>query len=364
VADEPSGSLADGLRRLLPGLRRIADQRKVTVCFDRGGWSPDVFNKLINAGLNVLTYRKGAFEPLPDEEFTEQAFTDPNGTEHTYHLAETTVTLQLSKPGQSITLRQICKRTDTGTQIPIIASDTSLPAAQLCWRLAARWRQENYFRYARQHFAIDALDTYADQPDDPDRPVPNPAKQQASERVTAARDNLTQAQASLATALDTAAERAGQSGGTATADPAASHKLEHAREHLAHALADRRTTPAYIPLAQVRPNARLLDEERKLITHAIRMAAYNAETTLARTLAPHYARAEDEARALLREAFTLPGDIEVLGDTLHVRLNPATAPRRSRAIHALCSELTTTQTTYPGTNLKITYSIKGQPEHS
>src|SRR5659263_3364 len=73
----------------------------------------------------------------------------------------------------------------------------------------------------------------------------------------------------------------------------------------------------------------LLDEERKLLTHAIAMAAYNAESTLARMLRPHYSRADDEARALLREAFTLSGDLHITGDTLHVRLDPAAAPRRS-----------------------------------
>ena len=41
VTAEPSDSLAGGLRRLLPDLRAIAGQgRRVTVCFDRGGWSP------------------------------------------------------------------------------------------------------------------------------------------------------------------------------------------------------------------------------------------------------------------------------------------------------------------------------------
>ena len=53
------------------------------------------------------------------------------------------------------------------------------------------------------------------------------------------------------------------------------------------------------PRRQVRPDARLLDEERKLLTHAIRIAAYNAESTLARMLRPHYSRADDEACALL-----------------------------------------------------------------
>jgi hypothetical protein len=92
------------------------------------------------------------------------------------------------------------------------------------------------------------------------------------------------------------------------------------------------------------------------------MAAYNAESTLARMLRPHYSRADDEARALLREAFTLSGDLHITGDTLHVRLDPATAPRRSRALHALCQQLTETGPRYPDTNLTISYSVKGQPD--
>src|SRR5659263_528802 len=92
------------------------------------------------------------------------------------------------------------------------------------------------------------------------------------------------------------------------------------------------------------------------------MAAYNAESTLARMLRPHYSRADDEARALIREAFTLSGDLHITGDTLHVRLDPATAPRRSRALHALCQQLTETGTRYPDTNLTISYSVKGQPD--
>ncbi|HEY5515101.1 MAG TPA: hypothetical protein VIK12_02700, partial [Pengzhenrongella sp.] len=57
--------------------------------------------------------------------------------------------------------------------------------------------------------------------------------------------------------------------------------------------------------------------------------------------------------------FTLPGDLQITGTTLHVRLDPASAPRRSRALAALAAELTTTATRYPGTNLTIAYSVKG-----
>ena len=36
---------------------------------------------------------------------------------------------------------------------------------------------------------------------------------------------------------------------------------------------------------------------------------------------PHYTRAQDEARSLLREAFHAPADLQVLGDELHVRIS-------------------------------------------
>jgi hypothetical protein len=45
-----------------------------------------------------------------------------------------------------------------------------------------------------------------------------------------------------------------------------------------------------------------------------------------------------------------------------VRLDPATAPRRSRALAALCADLTATATRYPGTDLTLAYSIKNHPD--
>ncbi len=368
VPGKPGASLAAELVRIIPDLRAIiGQQQRATVIFDRGGWSPVCFQQLIEAGLDILTYRKGGFDQLGQDAFTEQVFTDPDGTEHVYILAETTVHLPLADgEGGSITLRQIHKRTQTGGQVPVLTSRTDLGAAEVCWRLAGRWRQENYFRYARAHFALDVLDSYADQADDLDRAVPNPAKKHATATVDQARAGLATAHADLSRAIDEAASRARRPGGrgTATVEAAPVHALAAAQDRFAEAKTDRRGTPSHLPLRQVRPTARLLQEETKLVTHAIRMAADNAESTLARMLAPHYARADDEARALIREAFTLPGDIHVDDTHLHVRLDPATAPRRSRAIHALCQQLTATQTTYPGTNLTITYALKNQPDHS
>ena len=92
-----------------------------------------------------------------------------------------------------------------------------------------------------------------------------------------------------------------------------------------------------------------LDAETKQITHAIRMAACNAETLLARALHGHYARAGDEAYALIREALTASGDIHPGPGVLLIRLDPLTAPRCTQALAALCDQLTAAGACYPGT---------------
>ena len=77
-----------------------------------------------------------------------------------------------------------------------------------------------------------------------------------------------------------------------------------------------------------------LEAEAKQITHAIRMAACNAETALARALDGHYARAGHEAYALIREALATSGDICPGNGQLLIRLDPLTAPRRTQALSA------------------------------
>ena len=83
------------------------------------------------------------------------------------------------------------------------------------------------------------------------------------------------------------------------------------------------------------------------ITDAVRMATYDAESTLARILATGGRFPMDDARALMREAMNAPGDLEVAAGAIAVRLGPLSAPRRIRAVAALCEQLTAAETTYP-----------------
>ena len=74
-------------------------------------------------------------------------------------------------------MRQISLFESTATrQMHILTTRRDLPAAEIRYRMGARWRQENHYRYARIHFDLDSHDTYRAGDDDPTRMVPNPAK--------------------------------------------------------------------------------------------------------------------------------------------------------------------------------------------
>ena len=371
----PSQSLAAELHRLLPDLRAlVGPDRRCTVVFDRGGYSPAVFSEIIAAGFDLLTYFKGSWVKSPLKDFTTVDYTAPDASTHSYELAERPIELPVSgyratadqpaTQASSVTLRLTIRKSPDGHQTPILTNRTDLTLGEITYRMSNRWRQENYFKYAREHFSLDALDSYADHQDDLTRLVPNPAKAKAIGQVTGARSDLTAAQADMTQALDAAVKKAGKrgNGGKATVDSAAGLALREAQDDLAAAKKASRNTPTHLPLGDVRPGSRRLETERKLLTHAIRMSAYNSESALARLLRPHYSRGDDEARALLREAFTLSGDLQIISGTLHIRLDPASAPRRSKALAALCTELTATETRYPGTDLTLDYSVKGYPQ--
>jgi transposase-like protein len=371
VVAEPSDSLAGELRRLLPSLRQVVGEgRRVTVCFDRGGWSPALFADITAAGFGVLTWRKGPAPDLPAEIFTTVACTDDRGRAHEYELADTTVELGISegpRKGQTVTLRQVTRLVPArggGTrQIHALTSQDDLTAGEVCWRLSLRWREENYFRYARTRFALDALDSHAAAPDDPDRMVPNPAKKTAAARVRQAEAAARAAEAARdAALLQLRSPAPGQAAYLSNqVINALDAPVQAAWRELDEADQAAAAIPARTRLGELAPDMVRLDAEVKQITHAIRMAAYNAETSLARALDGHYARAGDEAYAVIREALAVSGDIQPGDGALLIRLDPLTAPRRTQALAALCDQLTAAGARYPGTNHILRYEVKPHP---
>ncbi|HXX84821.1 MAG TPA: hypothetical protein VEN29_12665 [Casimicrobiaceae bacterium] len=104
-----------------------------------------------------------------------------------------------------------------------------------------------------------------------------------------------------------------------------------------------------------------LASERKHLTDIIKMVAYQTESDLLALLRPHYARAEQEGRTLLHEIFAAAGDIRVSNTELHLTLAPLSSPHRTDAAQALCELLDQTATVFPGSRLRIRFSVPPPP---
>jgi hypothetical protein len=135
--------------------------------------------------------------------------------------------------------------------------------------------------------------------------------------------------------------------------------LRDAGANLDAAQATHRAIPARLPLGQVNPGQQVLDIQTKLITHAIRIAAFNTATTQARAIRVHtgYARANHEAHTLIAKP-SPAAEIDPHDGVLTVRLDPLPTRRATTAIAQLCEHLTATRTRYPGTDLILRYEVK------
>jgi len=363
VTTPPGNSMVAEMRRLLPELRALVGERRLTICFDRGGWSPELFFEIVEAGFDFLTYRKGQVRKEPPTAF-QQVVYQADGHRYEYDLADRPVSLQLparkDRP-RTLKVRQVIRRLDDH-QTTMVTSRQDLSSGEIAHRMFSRWRQENYFRYARRHFGLDALDSYRTQPDDLQRSVPNPARSRLRRQLARAQQRLTELEADYGQAAHTNSEGARPTmRGFKIAHSDLGRLLDAAKAVVAHLAAEFDRTPTRLTLAEVAPDSRLLDADSKLLTHAVRMSAFNAESALVRLVAPHYRRAHDEARALLLEAFRISGDLQIVDGRLEVRLNPLSAPRRTSALAALCRDLNDTETPYPGTDLVLRYSVKQPP---
>ena len=348
-----------GLVKMLPGIldqvRGLAGQRRVTVVFDRGGFSPKLFQQIIAAGFDLLTYRKGRYPRIPRSRFNPHTAC-LGGRKVSYVLADQEVRLLKGK----LRLRQVTRRMDNGHQTPILTSRRDLAAAQVAYRMFDRWRQENFFKYLREEYALDALAEYAAVPADPTREVPNPVwtALDAQYRQAWARVDRLQSEYGLE-ALNNLERKHRTMRGLKIAYGKLGEKIWTAWQRVAQLAKRRAAVPRRVPVREAtdKPIVKLAPE-RKHLTNLIKMVAYQAESDLLRMVTPHYRRADDEGRTLIQAALASAADLEVTKRELRVRLASQSSPHRTRAVAALCEELNHRKAVFPGSNLRLKYLIQ------
>ena len=348
-----------GLVKMLPGIldqvRGLVGKRRVTVVFDRGGFSPKLFQQIIAAGFDLLTYRKGRYPRIPRARFTPHT-ARCGGGKVCYVLADQEVRLLKGK----LRLRQITRRMENGHQTPILTSRRDLSAAQVAYRMFDRWRQENFFKYLREEYALDALVEYAAVPDDPAREVPNPAWAALDAQLRQAQAQVDRLQSEYGLeALSSLERRHRTMRGFKVAYGKLGDKIWMAWQRVLQLEKRRAVVPRRVPVQDAldKPVVKLAPE-RKHLTNLIKMVAYQAESDLLRLVAPHYRRADDEGRTLMQAALASAADLKTTKRQLRVTLAPQSSPHRTRAIAALCQELKRRKAVFPGSSLRLVYAIQ------
>jgi DNA-binding CsgD family transcriptional regulator len=347
------------LPEVLTEVRRLVGDRRVTIVFDRGGWSPKLFHKVIDDKFDILTYRKGKTRRINETRFVLRT-AKIDGRSIEYRLHDQTVRFLKGK----LRLRQVTRLTDDGHQTPVITSRWNLADIEVAYRMFERWRQENFFKYLREEFLLDALVDYRVEPDDPTRTVPNPARRDADKEIRAARAAVAKLeQAYGAAVVKNPEKRRPTMRGFKIAHGKIGKQLHAARDRVTELLARRRAMPERVEVRDVSTGAVIkLATERKHLTNLIKMVAYQAESDLLSLLGPHYARSEDEGRTLLHELFRTVADIAVADGELRITLHALSSPHRTLAAQALCEILTQTATVFPGSQLKMRFAVQLRPQ--
>jgi hypothetical protein len=351
-----------GLAKMLPAVlahvRQVVGERRLTVVFDRGGYSPKLFTQILAQGFHLLTYRKGKSRRVAQRCFVRRrAKLDDRWV--SYDLDDRAVRLL----NGTLRLRQVTRQSENGHQTQVLTSRWDLRDIEIAYRMFERWRQENFFKYMREEFLLDALIDYQIEPDDPTRTVPNPERRALDKDLRAARTELAKLEQRFgAAAADNPEGHRPTMRGFKIAHGKLGTQLRAARKRLATLIDRRRDLPRRVEVQDTSPGAVIkLATERKHLSNLIKMVAYQAESDLVALLKPHYARADEEGRTLVHELFQAAADLEVTDSELRVTLHPLSSPHRTLAAKALCEQLDQTATTFPGSRLRLRFDVQPPP---
>lgn len=330
-------------------------RHRFTLVFDREGYSPEYFSDLRRQGIAILTYRKNPGDDWSPTEFKTHEVRLVNGETTTMQLAERSVFLS-----GKIWVREIRKLSASGHQTTIISTDYHTEMTCLAAGMFARWCQENFFKYMRQHFNIDRLIEYGTEAIPDATRVINPAWREVDGKIRKKRVLLSRQAAIFgelnlpdipeADDFESCQKRKGETHEAIVVLQEEIENLKSTRKAIAH----------YVTLADLPSAERFtrLAAEKKHFTDTIKMIAYRAETAMSHVLKERLARTDD-SRGLIRQLYKTDADLrpDVTAQTLTIHLHHLCTHAHDDAIRHFCEELTATETKFPGTELRLIFKL-------
>ena len=341
-----------------PSAAELANDAKLhrfTLVFDREGYSPAFLRAMRDKRIACLTYHKYPGEDWPREEFQACQVELASGVCVHMELAERGTFL-----GGKLWVREIRKRTASGHQTAVLSTDYRSDPGPMAAAMFARWSQENFFRYMREHYGLDRLVDYGTD-DIPDTvPVVNPEYRRLDGLVRSINGQLSRKRAAFGALTLNGEIEPKKVAAFEHQKAALQEQIETLTSELEALKAQRKAVKRHITIAELPDEERFkqLSTQSKQLIDTIKMVAYRAETAMVQ-MAREVMRREDDARSLLRALYCTEADLvpDENAGTLTVRVHHQASRSADEIIRHLCNELNQTKTIFPGTSLRLVYEL-------
>ena len=262
----------------------------------------------------------------------------------------------------SISIREIRKRSEDGHQTSIITTLRKASMELLAGKMFSRWSQENFFRYMVQDYGLDRMAEYGVEEVNQEEQVVNPPYKILTYRIKKLREKSARLKAKLFTKIEADLEKdIDKVRVYLEQQSTVQETLSSYENEIGQLCKERKETPYYIKIKDMPEGTRYnkLKTESKLFLNAIRMISYRAETAVANMLAPYYSKSTEEIRMIVKEIIASDADLmpDYENKKLCVRLHSLSTPRANDAVRELCAILNETETPYPGADLQIRYEM-------
>lgn len=348
TAQASEGLLKTLKEDVIPRLRAILGvECRLTLIFDREGWSPKSFRQWVQEGIDIITYRKGNYEDWSNHSF-QLVEGDVGGQKISYILGERSIEWE---PG--FWFREVRRLRKGGKQTSVITTRQDISLLEIADRMFSRWTQENYLKYMEREFKFNHTVTYEVEPADPNRLVPNPKR----------KDSI-----KIRKQINQKIEHCLKQIGTLTIEnipdnqeQIASMQIKMSRLKKEYDIIDNKvkSQALKVPLKTVRDSAKIVQLNRDSISfmNGIKMVAYRVETAMINLVRPFFPRCEEEARKLMKTIFKLQADIvpDQQASKLTVRLYGMANPRQNDILVKFCDLVNEEKICYPGTTLVMDF---------
>jgi hypothetical protein len=328
---------------------------KFTLVFDREGYSPEFMARMKAKQVAVLTYHKYPGDDWSETEFSEHTLTLPTGERAQAKLAERGVCLN-----NKLWVREIRKLTEGGHQTAILATDYQADLTLIGGKMFARWCQENYFKYMREHYGLDKLADYSVETITEPTQVVNPVYRDLEGKVRSQVGKLNRMMANFGAMHFEGTLDDEKISPFMQQKAELNEAIEQQKNALEALKKTRKETLHHIDVNDLPEDQKFkkLSTQSKHLVDTIKMTAYRAETAMANSLRKTMSHPH-EVRTLLCALYKTEADLlpDLEAQTLTIRLHHLANVMSDNVIEKLCTQLNATETRFPRTNLRMVFKV-------